>query len=391
MEIVCLQIHNDYQIPGGETKTAIGIADLLEDFGVTVIRYYKSNNSLKEQKTLEKIFTGIKAINNLDTVKEVQEIIEQNKVNFALIHNVLPIISNSIYTVLEKNKIPIIKYIQNYNLLCLNGAIDHKLECKYCKKNNFQGVKLGCYKKSRLYSLIRFLIKKNFEKNHYSHIAAFMPNSIFVMDRHLEYGLDEKKMYVMYNYIEKRGYHNNNQFNGYYLYFGRIAQEKGVFTVLNAAKKMSNLKFCFMGDGELNNELRDRIEKENISNVEFVGSKNGEELFKVIENAKATIIPSEWDEPLPRTILESYSVGTPVIGSKRGGIIEMINIKTGYLYESGDVNDLIKCINKMENIDKLNYELMRNNALREIEQKYSKEKYFERFMRCINKITSMEA
>ena len=43
--LTCLQVHNDYLIPGGETKTAQRIADLLESYGIKVIRYYKSKSA----------------------------------------------------------------------------------------------------------------------------------------------------------------------------------------------------------------------------------------------------------------------------------------------------------------------------------------------------------
>ena len=151
-QLTCLQIHNDYQIPGGETKTAILIADLLERHGIRVIRYYKTNKEYAGRINLiNKIKYGVNSIYNKTTVNEINKIIRENNVDFALVHNVVSVISNSVYKVLVQKKIPIIKYLQNYNLICLNGALNHKNECKKCSYNNIIGIKHKCYKNSYEY------------------------------------------------------------------------------------------------------------------------------------------------------------------------------------------------------------------------------------------------
>lgn len=61
-----------------------------------------------------------------------------------------------------------------------------------------------------------------------------------------------------------------------------------------------------------------------MNNVEFLGYKRGLELIDLVKNAYFVIVPSEWYENNPMTIIEAYSVGTPVIGAKIGGIPEII-------------------------------------------------------------------
>ena len=72
-------------------------------------------------------------------------------------------------------------------------------------------------------------------------------------------------------------------------------------------------------------------------NIEFLGYKTGHELSELIRHASFVIVPSEWYENNPLTILEAYSQGKPVIGSAIGGIPEIIDEgKTGFLFEAGN-------------------------------------------------------
>lgn len=387
-KLVCLQIHNDYLIPGGETKTVTQIANLLEEFDIHVIRYYKTNRELEKCGVFKKIIYGVKSLHNKSTVREVNKILDSIHVDFAVVHNTMPIISNSIYQVFLKKNIPVIKYLQNYNLVCLNGALDHGTCCIKCKKHLFNGVINKCYKNNFWFSFIRYVSKKKFDQNYLSHINAFMPNSVYVKEKHQEYGIDENKMYVMYNYIKEEDIYNPDNNSGkYYLYFGRISKEKGIFTVLRAFESLKGLKLTVMGSGELEEEMKKYIMDHDLKNVSYVGNQTGENLERILIDAKCVIVSSEWDEPLPRTIIESYAKGIPVIGTDKGGIPEMIvESKTGYIYKSGCTNELINAIMKIENMSLTEYKYMRKNCIQQINDFYTKEKYFARFLKCIESI-----
>ena len=350
-EIVCLQVHNEYQIPGGETKSAIRIGDLLESYGIKVIRYYKDNHS----------FENVGG------------------------HNVMPIISDSVYSVLIQQGIPIIKYIQNYNLICLNGGVDHGERCNQCKTNCWNGVRIGCYKGSKAYSFIKYIAKRQIDTKYLSKISAFMPNSGFVKNKHKEFGMNVDKMFVMYNYIDPEVKRiETNNYKSYYLYFGRITKEKGIMTVVSAFKGYPNLQLIFMGSGEYEEELIRGIEGYN--NIQFIGNKSGKELKNILSNAKCVIVPSEWDEPLPRTILEALSFGIPIIGASSGGITEMLKPSIGISYAPGNVDELKEALTRFESLSASEYREMRENCLRECEEMYTRESYFKRFCACLKYI-----
>ena len=128
----------------------------------------------------------------------------------------------------------------------------------------------------------------------------------------------------------------------YVLYFGRYSKEKGIETLLHAAKELPQIPFVFAGSGPLAHLLED------IHNVKNVGFRTGDDLETLIREAKFTVYPSECYENCPFSVMESQMYGTPVLGANIGGIPELIQTEnTGELFESGNVEDLKGMIVRM--------------------------------------------
>ena len=106
---------------------------------------------------------------------------------------------------------------------------------------------------------------------------------------------------------------------------------------LNAIKQVPDIKLKLAGTGPLLEQLKSQCPP----NAEFLGFKQGEELRELIHNASFVVVSSECYENNPMTIIESYMIGTPVIGSDLGGIPELIiENKTGYTFKPKSSDDL---------------------------------------------------
>jgi glycosyltransferase involved in cell wall biosynthesis len=146
------------------------------------------------------------------------------------------------------------------------------------------------------------------------------------------------KTVAMHNFIE---HVEKNEPKGrrlglkYVLYFGRFSKEKGVRTLIEAAKKLPEVKFLFAGAGEYAEQI------EALPNAENLGFRSGKELDDLIRNALFSVCPSEWYENCPFSVMESQERLTPVLGARIGGIPELVEDgKTGWLFESGNVGEL---------------------------------------------------
>lgn len=136
----------------------------------------------------------------------------------------------------------------------------------------------------------------------------------------------------------------------YVLYFGRYSEEKGIKTLVQAAKELPTIRFVFAGTGPLEHLLED------VPNITNVGFQTGEALETLIREARFSIYPSEWYENCPFSVMESIMYGTPVLGANIGGIPELIRVgETGELFKSGDVaglqNEILSLLDCLRNQD----------------------------------------
>ena len=143
----------------------------------------------------------------------------------------------------------------------------------------------------------------------------------------------------------------------YGLYFGRVIEEKGVHLIIEALKNNRDIPFKIVGDGPQLIELENIVKENNLTNIEFLGSKWGDELDDVLYNAKFVVIPSVWHENFPYVILQTFAAGVPLIGSELGGIPELLKDNRGVLFNPSDISTLESSMKKLSNDTEYSNEL----------------------------------
>jgi glycosyltransferase involved in cell wall biosynthesis len=124
-----------------------------------------------------------------------------------------------------------------------------------------------------------------------------------------------------------------------------LTREKGVGTAVRAVGTLRetypDLRLVVLGDGPLEGELRGLADSVAPGAVEFRGRVAPEAVYEAMAGATATVVPSLWAEPFGRVTVESQLLGTPVVGSRVGGIAEVVEDgETGLLYPAGDADAL---------------------------------------------------
>ena len=147
-----------------------------------------------------------------------------------------------------------------------------------------------------------------------------------------------EKTVVLHNFVD-RVEPKAARKKDYVLYFGRYSKEKGIETLVKAAKALPEIPFVFAGSGPLEGLLGD------VPNIKNVGFQTGQALETLIREARFTVYPSEWYENCPFSVMESQMYGTPVLGADIGGIPELIQM--GELFESGNLGELVEKIGKL--------------------------------------------
>ncbi len=192
------------------------------------------------------------------------------------------------------------------------------------------------------------------------------------------------KTIAIHNFIDLKDKINVNK-EEYVLYFGRIAEEKGFKTFIETCKKLPNIKFKVAGTGPLS-ELCDEVK-----NVEFVGFKIGKDLEELIAKAQFSVYPSIWYENCPLSILESESLGTPVITAKYGGMMELVeNNITGLLIDEINVENLKNAIESLYN-DRNKIQEMSKNCIDKRENMITLENYCNEIMKIYQSVIDEKA
>lgn len=150
-----------------------------------------------------------------------------------------------------------------------------------------------------------------------------------------------QKTVALHNFVDKAEQRGTEK-QDYVLYFGRFSREKGIDTLLKAARELPEIPFLFAGTGPLEGEIA------GVPNIRNVGFQRGQALEDLIRQARFSVYPSQWYENCPFSVMESQLYGTPVLGARIGGIPELIvEGITGELFESGNAAQLKEKIQKM--------------------------------------------
>lgn len=376
--------------------------ELLKEHGVSVVNFalkwpenYPSECEPyfpESKETRTGLFKPIKNIINYfynrEAACKLELLIEKEHPDLAHVHLVWGQITGSILPVLKRHHIPIVFSIHDYRIVCpaytfRNGKGEI---CEQCKGRNFYYcVANKCTKGSYLLSVM-MAMEQSFRNRFFNpakYIDGFIYVSKFAKQMHEKYmpELREKKNIVLYNLSDKIKSVPCKKTEKYFLFFGRLSYEKGVKTLITAFKNMPHSRLKIAGTGPLENELKDYTKANNISNVEFLGYKSGNELTGLVENAYFIVVPSEWYENNPMTIIEGYAAGVPVIGSNIGGIPEIIvEGETGYLFNPGDAKELESIIKSCESLPEEQYEDLQKKALEFAKNNFDKDKYYPKLI-----------
>jgi len=305
----------------------------------------------------EKNFVSpFKLIYSSEARKKIRDVLDDFQPDIVHLNNIQFHLTPSIILEVHKYRkktgrdVKIIYTAHDYQLICpSHGLFDTGINvCEKCLGGNYlHCIKTKCVKNSRSKSIIGAFDAYWWKFSRaYSYVDTIVCPSEFLKKK-----LDTQKRFAsktvaLHNFIELYRPESVEK-SDYILEFGHLSKDKGTLTLLEAAKRMPEMKFIFAGYGKAEEEIR------KVSNAEFVGFKKGDELKNLISGARCSVYPSEWYENCPFSVIESQMYMTPVIGSRMGGIPEIIREgETGLLFEAGNSLDLeAKIRYLMENVE----------------------------------------
>lgn len=318
-----LIVHNYYQIPGGEDTVVANEKKMLEEHGHKVILYSRNNAELKEMSKLKKLTLPVTTVFNPRTYREIRKLIKEERIEIVHVHNTLNLISPAVYYAARSMHVPVVQTIHNFRLLCPGATFyrDGHI-CEDCVKYGLKcAVKHSCYRGSKVQTLACVIstwfhrMTGIYGKINYICLTEFNKEKLLELKQ-----IKPEKVFVKPNFVESVGeFVPEEKREDQFVFAGRLDKLKGIAILFEAWKQMGTKapKLVVCGTGPMENWCKQFI-SENDVNIEMRGFVPNEEARKLIAVSRALVLPTQWYEGFPMSIVEAFSVGTPVVCSDLG-------------------------------------------------------------------------
>ncbi len=274
-----------------------------------------------------------KIIYSGDAYRKIGKVLDDFKPDIVHMNNINFQLTPSIIYAVKKRHIPLVQTVHDYQMICPNHLLYSFGEAKPCERC-VKGSKLNCIKHRCIHDSLVKSILGVIEAKFYSLLKTYKKVDMYIcpsrfLENKLRFSSDiySGKTFTIHNFIEKNSRPAKTTAEKPYIVFvGRLSKEKGVSLLAETAKLLPQFNFVVAGNGPDDEVLK------NIPNVEMRGFVSGDALTKLMANAKILIAPSVCYENCPLSILESHSMGVPVVTMNSGGMAELVeDQKTGVL------------------------------------------------------------
>lgn len=395
-----LNVSQNYFIQGGSDAYYFMLESLLTEHGHRVVPFAARHpGNLRNQwedrfpRGADFIHPGIldlfMFLYSLPARKAIIRLINDIKIDIAHFHIYYGKITASVLTPLKKAGIPLVQTLHEYKLLCpVYTLVRHGRICEDCAGRHFWKAAYYCCNR---HSLARSLLSAcesyvSRAVGSMDKIDHFIAVSDFIRTRMIDHGLHPDKITTIHNFVDTKRFHAGYATGQHFLYFGRLERLKGLYTLLRAAALIPKTPMIVAGTGPEKENLERWVKCTGLKHIRFVGFQTGQALHDLIRNSICTILPSQWYENCPVSVLESFALGTPVIGTDMGGIPELIRHgQDGWIVPSQNVESLATAMQWMEEHHKAAAEMGRSGR-KKVETQFRPDLHYRKLLNVYQRL-----
>ena len=375
-----LLAHNQYQQAGGEDQSVSAEIAMLEAYGHEVIQYRVHNDAIHEMSSLG---VATRTIWNRTSYRDISELIHKHRPHIAHFNNTFPLISPAAYYAARKTGVPVVQTLRNYRLICPDAYFlrNQKL-CESCMGRRFAwpAIVHGCYRKNRKASAVvaTMLTTHRLLRTWRNAIDVYIALTEFGRNTFIRGGLPAEKIVVKPNFVYPDPGAGTGMGN-YAIFIGRLSEEKGIKTLLDAWRHLEkDIHLKIVGSGPLETIVEEAAKRD--PRIEWTGQQSPSQVANLVGNAAFLVFPSLWYEGMPRTIIEAFARGTPVIASELGAMQELINHDhNGLHFDPGNATELATFVEQLW-CDPTRLQRMRTAARDAYESHYGFETNYQSLM-----------
>jgi glycosyltransferase involved in cell wall biosynthesis len=281
--------------------------------------------------------------------RKIEELIDKTAPDVAHLHNIAHQLSPSILYGLKSRGVPVVQTLHDFKLVCPNYSMFVKgATCERCATWRYYNAILNrCMRDSVSSSALVALeaYAHRLVGSYARNVDLFVAPSRQLRDRMIAHGVRADSIVHLPYSIALAEYEPRYESDGYGVYVGRLAEGKGLGTLIAALDRAREVRLKVVGTGPLAERLKATAESKGLSNVEFLGYREGAELRSIVGGALFVTVPSECFENSPLTVYEAFAQGKAVIGSRIGGIPELVSEgESGLIFEPGDAGGMAEAM-----------------------------------------------
>ena len=374
-----LGVHNRYQLRGGEDECFEAEVSLLRGKGHTVDLFEETNNRLEK---LGKLRGLVRTFWSNETYRVAKQMLAKQPYDVVHVQNFFPLISPSIYYAAKEQQVPVVQTLHNYRLLCPNAQFFREgRPCEDCLQESIpiSSIVHACYRDSHTATaaVATMLTVHQLFHTWTDTVDRYIALTEFAREKFIQGGIPAEKVVVKPNFVADPGMGSGQ--GGYALFVGRLSAEKGIDLLLRSWQQIGKtMPLKIVGDGPMSPQVLEAVQ--NIPGVEWLGRRSLPEVYHLMGEAAFLIFPSVWYEGLPRTIIESFATGTPVIAADLGAMSRLITSgETGLHFIAGCEESLISQVEWAATYPQ-EFAQMRQQARTEYKEKYTAEANYEQLM-----------
>lgn len=368
-----LVVHNRYQLPGGEDAVVDAEIDLLRSRGHDVETYLRYNRELQDMRPL-KAFS--ETLWSRRTIRDMERIIGTFRPDIIHVHNTFALVSSSVYWAASRAGIPTVQTLHNFRLMCVQAMfLQGRRVCEDCLgRVPWRGVARKCYRNSvpQSAALATMLGMHRVLGTYRDRVTRYIALNEFCRTKFIAGGLPASRISIKPNFVSVGRFSPTARRGG--LYVGRLSAEKGIDTLRRALRELPGVTVDVIGSGP----ERHRLEAD--PQLNMLGWLAPEQIYERMRSASYLVMPSGWYENFPRTLVEAFANGLPVIASDLGALAELVDHgRTGLRFKAGSALDLARHMAWAE-VFPARLRTMGENARAEYEAKFTPTKNYEQLM-----------
>lgn len=389
-----IEAHKFYHLKGGAERYVFELSEALEHNGHKVVPFAMQHPENRPTPysaffprfvQTERVRFGLGAFRTLGRMgyslrakRNMHALIREVYPDLAHIHNIYVQLSPSILAALHEAHIPTVMTVHDHHLI----SPQYNIWAKDCGPDyRHAGIIEGTFSKFHKNSYAASFAQVSVHRFHRARrfyerfVNTFITPSEYLRQQLIRGGFDAERIKTIPHGIDPSSVDPRYDHDGYFLFAGRLSEEKGIETIIRMAELIPDKQFKIVGVGPA--EARLHALSHGIPNIEFLGFRLGEELKDLYRGAIAVLLPSQVEEVFPLSVLEAMASGTPVIASAVGGVPEQIEDRhTGFLVKPLDLHSWVESAMRLAYDDDLHRRIAKEARL-SVETRFHSAKHVE--------------